>query len=324
MAHSGTGRIFPSDAELRTEFEGGYWLEGPSQGPDGRIYFSDMTATFGSGMQGGHLLAFDPATRETSVVLSPSSMSNGIVFDSRGRMIVAHGADFGGRCVSRIDMTTRRSTILAGLFNGRSFNSPNDVDVDAQDRIYFTDPRYLGHEPIEQPVMGVYRINADSTVELVIAECSRPNGLAVSPDGRHLYVVENNFVWFDRRTLSGFAVRHAEVQILRYDIRADGTVGNRRILVDYSQEGGGGPDGIEVDAAGNVFAAVLTATPGIRVYSPEGLEIDRVNLPRRAANLTLARVPDGSVRMFIAAWTSLLSIAAHASPRRFERKDAAP
>ena len=316
MAYGGTGRIFPSNAELRTEFEGGYWLEGPSQGPDGRIYFSDMTATFASGMQGGHLLAFDPATHTTGVVLSPSSMSNGIVFDSRGRMIVAHGADFGGRCVSRVDLDTRRSTIIAGLFNGRSFNSPNDVDVDAQDRIYFTDPRYLGHEPIEQPVMGVYRINADTTVELVIADCSRPNGIAVSPDGAHLYVVENNFVWFDRRTLSRFSVRHAEVQLLRYDIHPDGTVDNRQVFVEFSSEGGG-PDGIEVDSEGNVYAAVLTATPGIRVYSPQGAEIDRVDTPLRAANLTLGRLPDGSVRMFIAAATSLLSIAADASPRGF-------
>jgi gluconolactonase len=317
MTYGGSGLIFPSDAELRTEFDGGFWLEGPSQGPDGRIYFSDMTTTWMSGMQGGHLLAWDPATRTTEVFLSPSSMSNGIVFDGKGRMIVAHGADFGGRCVSRIDMNTRRSTIIAGLFNGKPFNAPNDVDVDAEDRVYFTDPRYIGHEAIEQPVMGVYRIDTDGAVELVVAECSRPNGVAVSPDGRHLYVVENNFVWFDRRTVSDLPPRFIEVQIVRYDIQAGGKLGNRQVFVDVASEGGGGPDGIEVDSEGNVYAAMLTATAGVRVYSPDGREIDRVNTPLRPANLTLARDADGSVRMFIAASTSLLSIPANVPPRRF-------
>jgi gluconolactonase len=316
MTYGGSGLIFPSDAELRTEFDGGFWLEGPSQGPDGRIYFSDITTTWLSGMQGGHLFAWDPATGTTEVFLSPSSMSNGIVFDSKGRMIVAHGADFGGRCVSRIDLNTRRSTIIGGLFNGKPFNAPNDVDVDAEDRVYFTDPRYIGHEAIEQPVMGVYRIDTDGTVELVIAECSRPNGLAVSPDGRYLYVVENNFIWFDRRTVSHLPPRFVEVQIVRYDIQADGKLGNRQVFVDLAGEGGG-PDGIEVDSKGNVYAAMLTVTPGVRVYSPDGNEIDRVNTPLRPANLTLAHDRDGSVRMFIAASTSLLSIRANATPRRF-------
>ena len=74
---------------------------------------------------------------------------------------------------------------------------------------------------------------------------------------------------------------------------------------------------IEVDAEGNVYAAIQTATPGVRVYSPDGAEIDRVNTPLRPANLTLARDRDGGVRMFIAATTSLLSIPAKAALRRF-------
>jgi gluconolactonase len=138
----------------------------------------------------------------------------------------------------------------------------------------------------------------------------------VSPDGRYLYVVENNFIWFDRRTVSHLPPRFVEVQIVRYDIQADGKLGNRQVFVDLAGEGGG-PDGIEVDSKGNVYAAMLTATPGVRVYSPDGNEIDRVNTPLRPANLTLAHDRDGSVRMFIAASTSLLSIRANATPRRF-------
>ena len=76
-------------------------------------------------------------------------------------MIVAEGADFGGRRVTRTDMVTGKSTIIAGLYDGRPFNSPNDITIDEKGRIYFSDPRYLGHEPVDQPVMGVYRIDTD-------------------------------------------------------------------------------------------------------------------------------------------------------------------
>ena len=116
-------------------------------------------------------------------------MSNGILFDARGDMIVAEGADFGGRRVTRTDMRTGKSYIMAGLYNGHPFNSPNDLTIDAKGRIFFTDPRYIGHEPIEQPVMGIYRIDLDSSVHLLAANVWLPNGIAVSPDQKTLYVV---------------------------------------------------------------------------------------------------------------------------------------
>ena len=86
-------------------------------------------------------------------------MSNGIKFDAQGRMIVAEGADYGGRRVTRTDMCTGRSEIIAAMYEGRRFNSPNDITIDLKGRIYFSDPRYVGHEPIEQPLMGVYRVD---------------------------------------------------------------------------------------------------------------------------------------------------------------------
>ena len=76
-------------------------------------------------------------------------------------MIVAEGADYGGRRVTKTDMKTGKSYILAGLYEGRPFNSPNDITIDEKGRIYFSDPRYWGHEPIEQPVQAVYRIDPD-------------------------------------------------------------------------------------------------------------------------------------------------------------------
>jgi len=316
MSSQKFGAIFRK-GDPRIDYAGGHWLEGPSQGPDGLIYFSDITQSWATSMQGGHLNVFDSATGETKTFLSPSAMSNGIVFDSRGRMVVAHGADFGGRYVSRIDMDTRRSTIIAGLFNGRPFNAPNDVDVDAKDQVYFTDPRYFGHEPVEQPVMGVYRVNQDNEVELVIADCSRPNGLAVSPNGKHLYVVENNFIWHDRRLPGDFTARYTERLIVRYDIGTDGEIGNRQIFADFAAENIGAPDGIEVDSEGNVFAAVMSENSGVKVYAPNGEGIAWQPLPLKPANLTLAREEDGRTRMYVTATSTLFSIPVRAEPRHF-------
>ena len=101
-------------------------------------------------------------------------MSNGIKFDAEGNMIVAEGADFGGRRVIRTDMKTGKSYIIAGLFEGRPFNSPNDITIDEKGRIYFSDPRYLGHEPIDQPVQAVYRIDPDGSIHRIITDAGKP------------------------------------------------------------------------------------------------------------------------------------------------------
>ena len=88
----------------------------------------------------------------------------------------------------KTDMKTGKSVILAGLFNERPFNAPNDLVSDDMGRIYFTDPRYFGRESIEQPVDGVYRIDTDGSVHLIIANAGKPNGITISPDQKTLYV----------------------------------------------------------------------------------------------------------------------------------------
>ena len=118
-------------------------------------------------------------------------MSNGIKFDAHGDMIVAEGADFGGRRMTRTDMKTGKSYIIAGLYEGRPFNSPNDITIDKKGRIYFSDPRYMGYEGIDQPLVGVYRIDPDGSIHRIITDAGKANGVAVSPDQKTLYVVSN-------------------------------------------------------------------------------------------------------------------------------------
>ena len=94
--------------------------------------------------------------------------------------------------MTRTDLATGKTEIIAGLYEGRPFNSPNDISIDEKGRIYFSDPRYLGHEPIDQPVMAVYRIDPDGTIERIITDAGKPNGVCVSPDQQSLYVVSND------------------------------------------------------------------------------------------------------------------------------------
>src|SRR5262249_37603851 len=136
--------IVPPGAQLEKVFDGGLILtEGVAVAPDGMVYFSDITFSHISKAKNGvieavHIWKFDPRTGKATIFRSPSGMSNGIKFDAEGNMIVAEGADFGGRRVTRTDMKTGKSYILAALFEGRPLNSPNDIAIDEQGRIYFS------------------------------------------------------------------------------------------------------------------------------------------------------------------------------------------
>jgi gluconolactonase len=274
-----TPSIVAAGAALETLFEGGVFTEGPAAAPDGTIYFSDITGSARS-KDAGHIMRYDPRTGAVSVYRSPSGMANGLIFDLEGRMIAAEGADFGGRRVSRTEMASGRSEILAALFEGRYFNSPNDVTIDAKGRIYFTDPRYVGREPIEQPAMGVYRIDPDGSLRMVAADAGKPNGIAVSPDQKTLYVAsgDNGATGGLPKGLVPLPGRSA---IVAYDLGEDGSLKFRAV---FAQQGA---DGLTVDSDGNVYAAA--GSKGVLVYAPDGREIAQIPTPVSTTNVELSR-----------------------------------
>lgn len=312
--------IIPRDAKVEKIFAGKYLTEGVSVAPDGQVYFSEITFSHQSrdksgAIEAGYIWKFDPKTEKTTIFRSPSGMSNGLKFDAAGNLIAAEGADYGGRRVTRTDMKTGQAKIIAGMYEGRPFNAPNDITIDVKGRIYFSDPRYLGHEPLEQPVVGVYRIDPDGKITRIITDAGKANGVCVSPDQKTLYVVSNeNGSTGMERLLPGVndppekvapPMRKGLMALLAYDLAADGSAKFRKILVDYAPEDG--PDGLVVDTDGNLYVAVRDEKrPGIYVYSPEGKELGylKTEIP---TNVGFGRGDDANL-LYITAGTSLFRV----------------
>jgi gluconolactonase len=255
----------------------GTFTEGGATAADGSMLFSDI---------GDRIMRFNPASGETTVFREPSGRANGMIFDAKGRLIVAEGANVGGgRRISVTDPDGRTRT-LADRFEGKRFNSPNDVAVDEQGRVYFSDPRYVGDEPRELDFEGVFRVDPDGRVARLETTAKKPNGLVVSPDGETLYVADNGP---DRRAL------------LAVDLDDDGNASNPRVLVDFGEEGG--VDGMTVTTDGRIVAAT---SKGVAVFAPDGEHLALIPTPEPAANVEFGG--DDSQILYIMAGKSLYRI----------------
>jgi len=269
-----TGKqIVPKDAALELLFtrsadiEGGL-TEGPAVAPDGSIYFSDIPF----GKDNGMILRFDPKTKKTTVFTDDSHKANGLIFNSEGQLLACEGAGYGGRCYSRWDVKTKKRTVIAESYKGKRFNAPNDICVDSKGRMYVTDPRYVGHEPRELEYRAVYRIDKDCTVIEITHNIQKPNGIAISPDGKKLYVAEHDN-GTDQIDPTKPASPEGDMKIYAWDLDDDGLVkGDRQTFVDFGEEKG--CDGMCVDADGNVYLTTRDSDrPGVKVVNPKGKEI---------------------------------------------------
>lgn len=254
--------------------EGGAW--------DGKaLLFSDI---------GDRIMRFDPVTGTVAPYREPSGRANGLIFDPKGRLIAAEGANTGGG--RRVSITEADGTVrtLADRYRGKRFNSPNDVAVDAAGRVYVSDPRYVGDEPRELDFEAVFRIDPDGSVHRLDTTARKPNGLVVSPDGKTLYVADNGPA---RRVLLGL------------DLDASGNVANPRVLHDFGK--GRGIDGMTVTEDGRIVAAAGSGrTAGVTVFSPAGAPNAFIATPEDPANVEFGG-PDRST-LYIMAGTGLYRI----------------
>ncbi|MCS7045070.1 MAG: SMP-30/gluconolactonase/LRE family protein [Gemmataceae bacterium] len=248
------------------------FLEGPAADAAGNVYFSDIA--------GNRILKLD--TKGTVTVFrADSGRTNGNAFDAQGRLISCEGGEQGKgrRRIVRTDLATGEVTVLTDNYQGKRYNSPNDLCVDRHGRIWFTDPRYSpDRSDLEMDVEGVYRIDPDGQVTRVLTqkEVDRPNGIAITPDAKTLYVVDSHPKPGGNRKIWAFAVRD------------DGSLADRRLVFDFGKARGG--DGLKLDVRGNLWVAAgisvqrgpgetLDAPPGVYVIAPRGELLGRIPIP---------------------------------------------
>lgn len=250
------------DEWLQRLHTGCRWTEGPAYFPAGRyLVFSDIP--------NDRVLRWDETTGAVGVFREPAGFHNGHTVDRLGRLI---SCEQGNRRVTRTehDSTT---TVLAETYQGKKFNSPNDVVEAGDGAIWFTDPSYgidsdyEGHQAeSEIGACHVYRADpVDGSVRIVADDFTRPNGLAFSLDESLLYIVDT---------------RQNPSHIRVFDVKDKGTIAGGEIFATCDA---GVFDGVRVDAAGRVWAA---AHDGLHCFAPDGTRIGKLRIPEVCSNLT--------------------------------------
>lgn len=264
---------------------------------EGPIWMASDNALVFSDIPGNRMHRWRPGTAVAEVYREPSGWSNGLTLDSAGNLLAC---EHGGRRVSRGGYATPGTTsALASSWDGTPLNSPNDLVVHSSGAIFFTDPTYgadsgrsprfgaEGQQP-ELPFRGVYRIDPDGSLHLVVREgFSQPNGLAFSPDESNLYIGDSQ-----------------ERNVWRYEVNADLSLGARTLFVDQANDPRrGAPDGMKVDTGGRLWT---TGAGGVSVHTPAGEYLGVFELDEHAANITFGG--DGFSTLFMTAGTSVYSI----------------
>jgi gluconolactonase len=282
--------LVPRDAQIEKVAGGFQFTEGPLWRPDGKLWFSDVTGNVVRSVTpaGQVEVLIRNAGGETSAPPGSFIGPNGMIADKDGTVLLCQHSN---RRIVRVAKDLQMTPVLE-KFEGKRFNSPNDLVYRSDASLYFTDPPYGLLKQDEDPAKeinfnGVFRY-ADGKVQVVVNDLSRPNGIALSPDEKTLYVSnsdEKRKVW------------------MRYDLAPAGSVSNGRVFADVTAEKEDGlPDGMKVDSQGNVYA---TGPGGIWVFSADGRHLGTIKPPETPANCNWGE--DGKT-LFITARTGVYRI----------------
>ena len=267
-------KLIDRDANL-TKMAGGFaFTEGPVWDERGFLYVSDEE-------QNKIFKVYEDGRKEEVTSLGDP---DGNTYDRQRRLI-----DCASVLRAIIAVTPDgKYTVLADNFEGKKFNSPNDVIVGPDGALYFTDPTLdlVKGEALEIPFQGVYRLDEKGEVRLLTKDLTQPNGLAFSPDGKRFFVDDTK-----------------ERNIRVYDFRPDGSLANGRIFATEAGEKGGVPDGMRVDEAGNLY---VTGPKGIWLWDAQGHHLGTIEMPEQPANLNWGDSDYGT--LYITAKTSVYKL----------------
>ena len=247
-------------------------VAGPYSFTEGPVWTGD--ALLFTDIRNNRIMRYSPRTGECVEAFTGTNEANGLTLDREGRLYVAEG---GGRRVARYESDGTRTTI-ADQFDGVRLNSPNDLVIDDQGNVWFTDPRYGDRSSMDLDHDSIYRAGQQAdgswSIKRVTFDTTRPNGLAFSPDFRTLYVAESPPAPDGAR------------QLRAYPVQGDGSLGSYRILHDFGPHRG--IDGMRVDAEGCVVASCGWATSGpgprIAVFAPTGEVLAEHPVPTNPTN----------------------------------------
>jgi gluconolactonase len=281
-------KLIGPDAKLEVIAAGFDWTEGPCWVPakgdtPGHLLFSDIPPNkIYKWVEGKGVSLFMQPSGYTGVAdYGAEPGSNGLLLDPEGRLVCC---EHGDRRLSVLTVNGGKRTLVDN-FEGKRLNSPNDAVFHSNGDLYFTDPPYglpnrWEDESRELDFCGVYRLSKDGKLTLLTREMTRPNGIALSPDEKTLYVAQSD----------------PEAPVWKsFPVKADGTLGEGELFHDASEnlkrQLPGLPDGMAVDASGNVFA---TGPGGVYVFDPTGKLLGRISTGERTSNCTFGG-KDGSI-----------------------------
>jgi len=266
--------LIDANAVLEPLTEGLVWCEGPTWigGPNGYLLYSDVKGNRIHRLKVGE---GDRTWLKPSGYVGPlfpdsiqEPGSNGLYATPAGLLV----ADSGNRCLVRIDYRTKRRTVLHDRFEGKRFNSPNDICMSPRDRsIYFTDPAYGLKDTLNSPLReldftGIFRVRPDNSLALV-GRFEVPNGIGISPDGATLYSTDRARGWLAHR------------------LDHDGMIAETRVFIDPATSGISRGDGLKIDAAGNMWTSMWG---GIAIVSPAGRLLGRIVTNNIVSNCEIA------------------------------------
>jgi gluconolactonase len=273
--------LFDHNAQLIKVASGFGFTEGPVWDPAGYLWVSDETLN--------KIFKVNTVTGEKQEFISLGD-PDGNTYDRQHRLIDCASVL---RAVIRLSPDGKQYTILADHYQGMRFNSPNDVVSGPDGALYFTDPTsdLPKDQKQEIPFHGVYRLDADGKVDLLIKDVDSPNGLAFSPDGKKFYVDDDS----------------PQRNIHVYDFK-NGRVSNGRIFgTEVGAKHEGVPDGIRVDRQGNLY---VTGPKGIWIWDSSGNHLGTIVVPEQPANLTWGDADHST--LYLTATTSVYKISTRA------------